>query len=205
LPQDARYLNAMIRTEIFTGPAIARHLPSLAVLRMTVFRAWPYLYDGTLPSEADTLSSFATSKTAGLVIAFDGDRPVGASTCIHMPEEDDHITAPFRAAGVALERIGYFGESVLLPEYRGHGIGVRFFELREAHARTIPGVDMTAFCAVVRPDDHPLRPKDAVPLDSFWRKRGYAPTDLVCKMVWKQIDGDDKVENTLRFWTKSLA
>jgi GNAT superfamily N-acetyltransferase len=122
-----------------------------------------------------------------------------------MPEEEDHITAPFRAAGIPLAQICYFGESVLLPAYRGQGIGVRFFDLREAHARTIPGVDTAAFCSVVRPDNHPLRPKDAVPLDSFWRKRGYAPTDMTCKMSWKQIDGDDKVENTLRFWTKTLA
>jgi len=89
----------MIRTELFTGPAIAAHLPTLSAMRMAVFRAWPYLYDGSLPSEADTLSSFATSQTAGLVIAFDDDTPIGASTCVHMPEEDDHITLPFREAG----------------------------------------------------------------------------------------------------------
>lgn len=173
-------------------------------MRMAVFRAWPYLYDGKLPSEADTLSGFATSQTAGLVIAFDGDTPVGASTCVHMPEEDAHITLPFREAGMDLGRICYFGESVLLEAYRGQGIGVKFFELREAHARTIPGVDTTMFCAVERPNNHPLRPKDAVPLDAFWTKRGYVRTDFTCKMVWKQIDGDDKVENTLRFWQKSL-
>jgi GNAT superfamily N-acetyltransferase len=195
----------MIRSEFFTGPAIAAQLPSLSALRMTVFRAWPYLYDGSLPSEADTLSSFAQSKTAGIAIAFDGDEPVGASTCVHMPEEDDHITLPFRQAGIDLGSICYFGESVLLEAYRGQGIGVRFFELREAHARSISGVTTTAFCAVQRPDEHKLKPASAVPLDAFWRKRGYTPTDLVCKMVWKQIDSADKVENTLRFWTKRLT
>jgi GNAT superfamily N-acetyltransferase len=195
----------MIRTEFFTGPAIAAQLPSLSALRMQVFRAWPYLYDGSLPSEADTLSSFAQSKTAGIAIAFDGHAPVGASTCVHMPEEDDHVTLPFRQAGIDLASICYFGESVLLEAYRGQGIGVRFFELREAHAQTMPGVTTTAFCAVQRPDEHPLKPPGVVPLDAFWRKRGYAPTDLACKMVWKQTDSADKVENTLRFWTKRLA
>jgi GNAT superfamily N-acetyltransferase len=195
----------MIRTELFTGPAIAAHLPTLSAMRMAVFRAWPYLYDGSLPSEADTLSSFATSQTAGLVIAFDDDTPIGASTCVHMPEEDDHITLPFREAGWDLGRICYFGESVLLSRYRGLGIGVRFFELRESHARTMPGVDTTTFCAVVRPDTHRLKPADALPLDAFWHKRGYASTDLACKMSWKQVDSDDKVENTLRFWTKTLV
>ncbi len=195
----------MIRIEFFTGPAIDAHMRNLASLRMAVFRAWPYLYDGSLPSEADTLHSFSESKTAGIAIAFDGDEPVGASTCVHMPEEDAHITLPFREAGIDLSTICYFGESVLLERYRGHGIGIRFFELREAHARSIPGVTTTAFCAVQRPGEHPLKPAHAVPLDAFWRNRGYTQTDLTCKMVWKQIDSADKVENTLRFWTKTVA
>lgn len=196
---------AMIRTDVFTGPAIALHLPSLASLRMSVFRAWPYLYDGTLPSEADTLSGFATSATACLIIAFDGDRPVGASTAVAMVEEDAHIQKPFVDTAWDLGRICYFGESVLLPAYRGRGIGVAFFELREAHARAIAGVDTTAFCAVERPEVHRLKPADAVPLDGFWTRRGYARTGLSCKMRWKQVDSDDKVENTLRFWTKTLV
>lgn len=195
----------MIRTEFYTGAAMVPHLRTLSALRMIVFRTWPYLYDGSMPSEADTLSSFARSATSGLAIAFDGETPVGASTCVHMPEEDPHITLPFREAGIDLARICYFGESVLLPEYRGQGVGVTFFELREAHARRLEGVDITTFCAVQRPDDHPLRPTDAVPLDAFWGKRGYVRTDLTCKMSWKQVDTDGKVENTLRFWTKTLA
>jgi GNAT superfamily N-acetyltransferase len=194
----------MIRTEIYTYPDVATHMPSLASLRMTVFRAWPYLYDGSLPSEADTLSGFAVSRTAALVIAFDGETPVGASTAVHMTEEDDHITLPFREAGMDLGRICYFGESVLLDAYRGQRIGVRFFEMREAHARSIPGVDTAMFCAVQRPDDHPLKPPGTVPLDAFWTHRGYCKTDFVCTMKWKQVDTDAKVENILRFWSKSL-
>ncbi len=195
----------MIRTEIFTYPNVATHMQSLSSLRMTIFRAWPYLYDGSVPSEADTLSGFAVSRTAALIIASDNTTPVGASTAVHMTEEDDHITQSLRNAGMDLARICYFGESVLLDAYRGQGIGVRFFELREAHARTIPGVDTTMFCAVERPADHPLKPPGTIPLDAFWTKRGYVRTDFTCKMKWKQVDTDAKVENTLRFWSKSLA
>lgn len=195
----------MIRIESFTYPDIPRHMNSLSSLRMTVFRAWPYLYDGTMPSEADTLSGFAASRTAVLIIAFDGDTPVGASTAVHMTEEDDHITLPFRESGIDLGRICYLGESVLLDTYRGRGIGVAFFDQREAHARGIDGVDTCAFCAVQRPDDHPLKPASAIPLDAFWTRRGYVRTDLTCTMKWKQVDTDAKIENTLRFWTKSLA
>lgn len=195
----------MIQIERLTGPQIAAHLPDLARLRMAVFRAWPYLYDGSTSYEAGYMAEFAASATACLVIARDGDIVVGAATCLSLAEEEAHITAPFKAAGIGLDRVCYFGESVLLPQYRGHGFGVAFFTHREAHARSIPGVDLAAFCAVERPDDHPLRPPGAVPLDAFWRKRGYTRTDLICTMAWKQVDTDGKVSNTLRFWTKALA
>ena len=65
----------------------------------------------------------------------------------------------FRAAlagtGPALTEIFYCAESVLLPEYRGRGLGHRFFDLREAHARAL-GRSHCAFCSVVRPADHPV-------------------------------------------------
>lgn len=195
---------AAITTQLFTGAAIAPCLPDLARLRMTVFRAWPYLYDGSHSFESGYMANFAASASAGLVMAFRDGEAVGASSCIRLAEEEDHITAPFRDAGIDIGGIFYFGESVLLPACRGQGIGVAFFDAREAHARTFPGITTAAFCAVERPDNHPLRPAGAVPLDEFWRKRGFARTDLRCTMAWKQIDTPDQVTNTLRFWTKSL-
>jgi predicted amidohydrolase len=71
------------------------------------------------------------------------------------------VQAPFVAAGEDIGRICYFGESVLARKYRGQGIGVRFFEGREAHARAT-GFAVAAFCAVARPEEHPMRPKDYV-------------------------------------------
>ena len=73
---------------------------------------------------------------------------------------EDHareFAAPFAAAGFDLADTFYCGESVLLPDYRGRGVGHRFFDLREAQARKI-GRRWCCFCAVIRPDDHPLRP-----------------------------------------------
>ena len=52
-----------------------------------------------------------------------------------------------------------------------------FFDRREAQARSLGRFTHSAFCAVVRPPDHPLRPKDYVPLDAFWGRRGYDRAD----------------------------
>jgi GNAT superfamily N-acetyltransferase len=61
---------------------------------------------------------------------------------------------PFAARGIDVTRLFYFGESVLLPEYRGHGIGHAFFDAREAAARRA-GASAACFAAVVRAPDHP--------------------------------------------------
>ena len=77
-------------------------------------------------------------------------------------------------AGLAAEDVFYCAESVLQERYRGQGVGHRFFDLREAHARAL-GFSWSVFCAVIRPQQHPLRPAGYRPLDPFWRRRGYAP------------------------------
>lgn len=194
-----------MRVEFFTGEAMRAHLPALSRLRIAVFRDWPYLYDGSMDNEASYLADFAACQRAGLAVAFDGAEAVGCSSCLPLAEEDASLTGPFVARGWDPADFFYLGESVLLPQYRGLGIGVEFFRLREAHALAVSDAKYAAFCAVQRPADHPLRPAGAVPLDDFWRKRGYvAYPDLTCSFTWKQVDGPDKVRNTLAFWLKSL-
>jgi GNAT superfamily N-acetyltransferase len=181
-------------------------LPDLARLRMAVFREFPYLYEGSAESEARSVADFGASPGAGLAVAFDGELVVGCATCQPLAAEGASVIAPFLARGWDIGRFCYFGESVLLPAYRGRGAGVDFFRAREAHAATLPGCDFAAFCSVIRPDDHPLRPAGAVKLHEFWRHRGFRPEPgLICTMRWKQIDTDDKVENRLAFWLKSLT
>jgi GNAT superfamily N-acetyltransferase len=195
----------MVRVEFFAGAAMLPHLPALARLRIAVFRDWPYLYDGSAGNEQKYLATFAAAPGAGLAVAFADGEVVGCSSCLPLAGESENVRAPFQARGWDAGKFFYFGESVLLPEWRGQGIGVEFFRLREAHALATSGCDFAAFCAVQRPPDHPLRPPGAVPLDAFWRKRGFVPTpDLACTMRWKQVDSDAPVENTLAFWLKSL-
>ncbi len=194
-----------LRIETFSGSALSPMLPALSRLRMAVFRAWPYLYEGDPAAEEDYLADFVRAPSAGLVVAFDGGDPVGCSTCVALAEEDAGLTGPFATIGVDPSRVFYFGESVLLPAYRGQGVGVAFFAAREAHARAVSDCDYAAFCAVVRPDDHPVRPPGHVPLDAFWRRRGFTPyPGLMCHMMWREVGMADEIDHTLSFWIKSL-
>ena len=193
------------RMETLVGAAGHPHLPALVRLRVEVFRDWPYLYDGTPSPKWTDVGPVGTSADAALVLAFDADEVVGCATCLPLVDEAAYMTEPFAAAGIDPATVFYFAESVLRPAYRGRGVGVAFFERREAHARQYPGVETAAFCSVRRPPDHPMRPPDARPLDGFWRNRGFAPEPRVAvRMRWKQVDTADKVENVLDVWAKRL-
>lgn len=195
---------ASLRTRSLTGPALAAVLPELARLRMTVFRDWPYLYDGSLAYEEAYLAKFAKAKGAVCIAAYDGDVMVGASTGGPLVESDEEFIAPFRNANWDVSKIFYCGESVLLSSHRGHGLGHAFFDGREAQAQSLGGFSHSTFCRVIRPDDHPLKPADYRPLDGFWRKRGYAPIDLFAFVSWKDIDQAAETGKPLQFWVKEL-
>lgn len=57
------------------------------------------------------------------MLARDGDRVVGAATGIPMADETKEFKQPFIDQGYNPETIFYFGESVLLPEYRWKDVG----------------------------------------------------------------------------------
>lgn len=192
-----------IATKVLTGEALTAALDDVARLRIEVFRKWPYLYDGDLEYEREYLKAYQ-SHGAVVVAALDGDCIVGASTGAPMSDHADDFAAAFRNRPEALTDIFYCAESVLLPEYRGHGLGHAFFDAREAHARRI-GYRYTAFCSVMRPQDHPARPEDYRPLDEFWRKRGYAPLPgVIAQFSWKDLGDSVQTEKPLQFWMREL-
>jgi GNAT superfamily N-acetyltransferase len=193
-----------MRVEALAGADLEAALDDVARLRIAVFRDWPYLYDGDLEYERGYLRPYRDNPRAIVVGAFDGARLVGAATGTPMEDHADEFAAAFEPTGIALSDIFYCAESVLLPGYRGQGVGHRFFDLREAHARAL-GRRYTAFCGVQRPADHPARPDGYQPLDAFWRKRGYAPLPgVVARFRWKDLGESAETEKPLQFWMREL-
>jgi GNAT superfamily N-acetyltransferase len=194
-----------LRIAPLTGKDLAEGLPAVARLRIAVFRDWPYLYDGTLEYEEKYLSKLAAAKGAVIVAAYDGGAIVGCATAAPLGEVESEFAEPLQARGMDLRSIFYCGESVLLPAYRGRGVGHAFFEHREARAQALGGFSHSAFCAVMRPEDHPLRPRDYVPLDGFWQKRGYRKVDgLIGRFAWKDVDQPGETEKPMQYWMKPL-
>ena len=195
-----------VRLERLTGESLRQRLEDLARLRIEVFRAFPYLYDGDPAYEQRYLETYLRSRESVLIAAFNGDRLAGAATALPLGDETDNIVAPFRRHGFAIERVFYFGESVLLPAFRGRGIGVAFFEEREAWARSLGRFSLACFCAVDRPTDHPRRPRNYVPLDAFWQRRGFRPVPgMTTRFSWKDLDEPNESPKRMVYWMKTLT
>lgn len=193
----------MIRTETLTGEAVGAVLGDLARLRIAVFREWPYLYDGDEGYERAYLAAYQRPG-AVVVAAWDGAQMVGAATGAPMEHHAADFALAFAGRPEPLDHIFYCAESVLLPGWRGRGLGHAFFDGREAHARAL-GRRYSAFCSVIRPADHPLRPPGWRPLDCFWRARGYAPLPgVVARFTWKDVDSPQPTPKDLQFWMRTL-
>ncbi|MGX9355516.1 GNAT family N-acetyltransferase [Roseobacteraceae bacterium S113] len=194
----------MVETRVLTGAALASALDDVAALRIAVFRDWPYLYDGDLDYERRYLETYRESADAILVGAFDGPRLVGAATGTPLADHADDFQAAARFLPRAMSETFYCAESVLLPAYRGQGVGHAFFDAREAHARRLGARDCI-FCSVLRPADHPARPPAYRPLDTFWRKRGYRPIDGAhVHFSWTDIGKGQESEKPLQVWHRAL-
>jgi GNAT superfamily N-acetyltransferase len=202
--------------ERVSGQAIEPYLSALARLRIEVFRAYPYLYEGTRAYEESYLRSYTADARAVVVIArstregsaererFAG--VVGAATALPLSAHSEEELAPALArAGYAPESVFYFGESVLIESERRQGIGHRFFEEREAVARE-HGFARVCFCAVERPEGHPARPADYVPHDAFWTRRGFVRHPEICaQFSWRDVGAREQSDKKMVFWLKELA
>lgn len=193
-----------LRIESFHGHSITPYIETVARLRIEVFREYPYLYEGDMEYEKHYLQTFSKAKDSILLLAFHGEEAVGASTGLPLKQETPNVQAPFLSRGYDPASVFYLSESVLKANYRGRGAGAEFFRLREAWARQLGRFNLLAFCAVVRPEDHPLKPEGYVSLGKFWERRGFGITDMFCFMSWKDLGEPEESAKPLRFWVKSI-
>jgi GNAT superfamily N-acetyltransferase len=179
-------------------------MKDLAQLRIQVFNAYPYLYDGDAEYEASYLSEFMAAPDAVLVAAMANGQIVGAATASPARANRDKLPRHLEKFGIDTATSFYFGESVLLPEFRGKGIGNSFFDYREAHALSC-GATATHFAAVIRPEDHSARPVGYVPLEGFWHKRGYAPlAGVISELEWKEHGEAAERPKPMQHWARIL-
>jgi GNAT superfamily N-acetyltransferase len=198
-------MDPQLEKRVVTGPDIGKYIDQLGQLRIEVFREFPYLYDGDPEYEQAYLQRYAGSPDSIAILIFDGEKIAGASTGLPLKDETDEFRGAFANSGYPLDTIFYCGESILLPRYRGMGVYKHFFRERERHAHSLGGYSHITFCAVERPENHPLRPPGYRPLDPVWKKFGYLKDpSLKTTYHWRDIGEDHESGKPMVFWIKSL-
>jgi GNAT superfamily N-acetyltransferase len=189
----------------FKGPEAAKFIEEISRLRISIFREFPYLYDGDKKYEEKYLQTYFSCPESYVAICFDEERIIGASTAIPMKYEEENFKMPFITNGFDPSKICYFGESILMPQYRGLGIGKSFMKKREEFAKRIGGISDIAFAAVVRDQNHPLRPKNYQALNPFWKKMGFKEaSNFFVYFPWKELGEKDQTPKKMQIWMKKI-
>ena len=186
------------------GKAILPYVNDLAHLRIQVFKEYPYLYDGNLAYEKKYLQTYIDCVESGMVIVLDNQHVAGASTAIPLCSGFAEVQEPFVKNNLNVKEFFYYGESVLLPAYRGQGIGKQFFSERDKMARA-NHCRYATFCAVERDPADPRRPADYHSLEKLWRSQGFEKhPELQLQFSWKEHDEATESPKTMIFWVKQL-
>ncbi|WP_162865470.1 GNAT family N-acetyltransferase [Deinococcus wulumuqiensis] len=182
-------------------------LGEVARLRLSLFREFPYLYDGTEEAEAAHLQTYVQAPGALLVLARDetaGGRVVGACTAVPLVAEDADFLRPFAAAGIDPATVLYLGEALLEDEYQSRGLGGELLSQVEAHAQAL-GLPIVAAAMVVRSEDHPQRPRGWRSPSHLLERRGYVMhPELEITLSWQEIGESAPSSKPMRFWVKGL-
>jgi len=187
-----------------TGKQILPYIKDLANLRIQLLREYPYLYDGDMEYEEEYLQPYLKSEKSKVMLVMDNEKIVGATTAIPLKDEVLDIREPFLQNNENINKIFYLGESLLLPEYRGQGTYKEFFRFREEVAKE-QGYTKTAFMSVVRPADHPCKPKKYQSLEPIWQHFGYhCVPNLLVFFPWKEIGESAQSKKPLMIWMKNL-
>jgi hypothetical protein len=75
----------------------------------------------------------------------------------------------------------------------------------EEQVRSLGNFRYLTCATVVRPDDHPLRPKEYVPIDRFLDRIEFRTLPgVTTSFSWKEIDGLSR-EHPMQLWVKELC
>lgn len=188
---------------------IAPYLPFVAQQRLSAYRDYPYLYQGTMEEEIQYLDWFSKLKHSALVIAFYHDEPVGFITGTSLSGFDFHYKGSidlFKNAGLPFDTYYYFSDAIIMPEHRNKSLITQMAQMLEEHADIL---GYTATCFVCESHaSHPLKPDGYKELNGLFQKHGYSKTEMVVAYNWptRQIDGGDKMQvHAMNYWIKQLS
>lgn len=190
-----------IIVEELHGQQITNVADQLAALRMPTFQQYPYYHVSDLPHEQEYFAEFAQNPAAVVAVAYEGEKLIGFSTGIPLLSDTplfkaiaDKFKQAFGIVGLDASEFYYYGDVILIPEYRGKGIASLLYQVREKQAKN-HGFNNMCFLTV----------ENYKVLAPMWQHLGFQKTNITINFSWPtlQVDGTTKtLEHELIFWIK---
>ncbi|MCE5319258.1 MAG: GNAT family N-acetyltransferase [Parachlamydia sp.] len=174
-----------------------------------IFAEWPYLYQQSDPLEdvKYILERYADQPDSVVCIAFDGKIAVGAAMGVPLTQAPQH----YRDAFPENERrpdIFYWGEMVVLKEYRGEHIATELLTQLGRHVTESGKYKAICFASVEREADYRLshhKPAKYVSLDVLWKRFGFEKRlDIRMQGKWTVLKEDADSLHEMFVWWKRL-
>lgn len=195
----------MVSKLLLLGVEAQERLETIARLRLSIFREFPYLYDGKMEDELAYLKQYADNNEAAVIITLAGEEIAGAATGLPLSCESAEMTAPFAATPYPVESIYYIGEMLFYPPYRNRGLGTECLSLMDQYVRSSGKYRYLTCATIIRPADHPLRPDDYLPIERFLERNMFLKLQGVAtSFAWKELDGVRR-DHDMQFWIKELT
>lgn len=195
----------LLMTEIhvrsFSGAGIKPYVHSIVKLRHEVLRDYPYFEELNPHREMDYLRQICSCKEAISVLIFNHTTLVGVAFGYPLSLESPELREPFEKQQRTIDSYYFLGDPTLLKSYRSRGIGHHFFDARESFASQLPQFKHLCFYSPVTTS----HPTDYIPMDDFWRKRGYIQhPEMQASLIRDKVDSSLPAETHLTCWIKDL-
>jgi hypothetical protein len=190
--------------EILQGKQIIPYVKDIAMLRLTAFREYPYLYEGTMEGEKNYLKIYTDAEDGIAVIAKDQGKIIGAITGLPLKDAPDMFSSIFKQHQIPLDPIFYLGEIVLLKQYRGKRIAFLIGATFEKQVKKMGRYKQLAICEIKRAEDDPKRPADYIPSTTVTNKKFIEQPDLVSTFSWKEIGDRKETAHRMVYFLRDL-
>lgn len=192
-----------ISFEVLKDAQIRSIEDSFADLRMTIFREYPYLYEGDLATEKQYFELFGDKTIC--MIAKDGPAIVGVIIGTPLQEIFKPLLKPLIEADINVEKMFYLADLLVLKSYRGKRIGHTLYELFEKEVQKTGKFSHILIREIFKSPGDPKKPFDYYSLDLFWDKRGFKKMEGISQQdKWKAI-GDEEISlHTMIYQVKKL-
>lgn len=187
-----------IKYEILQGEKIQSRLSEIIILCDTIYRQYPYLYNGDDAGYTEYVRSYSASPNSVVILAFANDEAIGIAMGMPMKETREYYTAPFTAHYMDVNDIFYLGEFGIKPEHHQLGISFDMYRQFEEIVRATQKFSTIAFWEI-------LNPMKCEELHQAYRATGFSyHPELSFELWWQNIGETNESAHLAQYWIKSL-